>query len=79
MTRSILVKLPYDFFSVRLVSVHMEHPYSRMDKTATRKKLCFILSERFDFHMIDNLSIAVHALASRTLISFSVGETLLPR
>ena len=28
----------------------------------------------FDFHMIDNLSIAVHAFANRILMSFSVGR-----
>ena len=32
-----------------------------------------------DFHMFNNLSIAVHAFASCTLISFSVDEMLLPR
>ena len=43
------------------------------------KKLRFILSDRFDFHMIKNQTIAVHAFASRILMSFSVHETLLPR
>ena len=28
----------------------------------TWKNSCFILSERSDFHMVDNLSVAVHAL-----------------
>ena len=37
------------------------------------------ISDRSDFHMIDNLSIAVHAFARRILMSFSVDETLLPR
>ena len=35
-TRSILVYLPSSFFSVRLVSVHIVHPYS-IDTTATWK------------------------------------------
>ena len=39
----------------------------------------FILSVRFDFHMIESLSIAVHAFVSRVSMSFSVDETLLPR
>ena len=39
----------------------------------------FILSDKFDFHMMDNLSIAVYAFASRTFISFSVDERLLVR
>ena len=47
--------------------------------TAVWKKLCFILSVRFDFYMIDGLSIAVHVFVSRVLMSFSVDETLLPR
>ena len=42
------------------------------------KKLRFILSDKFDFHMIDNLSIAVHAFTSGILILFSVDKMLLP-
>ena len=41
------------------------------------EKMRFILSERFDFHMIDNLSKALHAFASCVLMSFSVDERLL--
>ena len=77
--RSILVQFPSNFFSIHLISVHLVHPYSRIDMTAARKKLRFILSDKSDFHMIDNLSIAVHAFASRTLMWFLVYETLLPR
>ena len=67
------------FFSNRLVSVQVVHPYSSIDTTAAWKKLRFILSVRFDFHMIESLSIAVHAFVSRVSMSFSVDETLLPR
>ena len=77
--RSILVYLPSSFFSSRLVSVQVVHPYSSIDKTAAWKKLRFILSVRFDFYMIDSLSIAVHAFVSRVSMSFSVDSTLLPR
>ena len=35
------------------------------------KNLHFILSDRFDFHMTNNQSIAVYTFASRILISFS--------
>ena len=63
-------------FSSNLVNIHVVHPYC--DTTAL-KKLHFILSDKSDFHMMDNLSIAVHAFASHTLMSFSVVETLLPR
>ena len=76
---NILVYLPSSFFSSRLVSVHVMHPYSRIDTTAAWKKLRFILSFRSDFHMIESLSIAVHAFVSRVSMSFSVDETLLPR
>ena len=37
------------------------HPYSRIDTTAALKKLRFISSDKSGFHMIDNLSIAVHS------------------
>ena len=70
---------PSSFFSIQLVIVHVVQPYSSMDMTAVWKKLRFILSDKIDFYMIDNRSIAAHAFASRILISFSVDETLLPR
>ena len=38
----------------------------------------FILSDKSDFNMIDNLSIGIHAFISRILMSFSVDETLFP-
>ena len=38
-TRSIFVQLPSSFFSVRLVSVQVVHPYSSMNTTAALKKL----------------------------------------
>ena len=47
--------------------------------TATWKKLLFILLDRFDFHMIDNQSIAIHAFASHMSMSFLVDEMLLLR
>ena len=76
---SILVLLLSRFFSIHLVSVHVVHPYSSIDTTAASKKLRFILSVRSDFHMTESLLIAVHAFASRVLMSVLVGETLLPR
>ncbi len=39
----------------------------------------FILSERTDFHMVVNLSIADHAFPMLLLTSLSVDEILLPR
>ena len=35
---SILVELPSRFFSIRLVSVHVVHPYSSMDTITAWKK-----------------------------------------
>ena len=77
--RSILVQLPSSFFFSRFVSVHVVHPYSSIDTTAAWKKLRFILSVKSDFHMTNNLSIAVHAFVRRVSMSVSVDETLLPR
>ena len=76
---SILVQVPSSFFLIRFVSVYLVHPYSRIDTTATWKILCLILSEQFDFHMIDNQSISVHAIAWCILMSLSVDDMLLPR
>ncbi len=76
---NMLVLFPSSFFSSRLVSVHVVHPYGSIDTTAAWKKLRFILSVWSDFHTIDSLSIAVHAFVSRVSMSFSVDETLRPR
>ena len=50
---NILVLLPSSFFSSRFASVQVVHPYSSIDTTIAWKKLRFILSVRFDFHMIN--------------------------
>ena len=76
---TIFVQFPSSFFSIRLVSVYMVHPYSRIDTTAAWKKLHFISSDRSDFDMINNLSIAVQAITRLILMSLSVNEILLPR
>ena len=74
-----LVQSPSSFFYLRLASVHVVHPYSRIDKTSAWKKLHFILWDRSDFHVIDNPWIAIHAFTRCMLIQFSVTETLLPK
>ena len=74
--RSILVQFPSSFFSICLVSVHLVHPYCRIDMTIAWKKLRFTFADKSDFHMIDNLSIADHILASHILMSFLVDDTL---
>ena len=73
---SILVPFPSSFLSLRVVSVHVVHPYISFDATAAWERLHFILSSRSDFHMTDSLSIAVHAFASHEAMSFSVDEAL---
>ena len=55
----------------------MVHSYGSMDMT-TAWKNCFILSDRSDVYMTDNLLIAVHAFASNVMMSFSVDEMLFP-
>ena len=55
------------------------HPCSSIEMATAWKKLCFILSVRSDFLMTDSLLIAVHAIASCVLMSFSVDETPLLR
>ena len=77
--RSILVQLPSSFFSSRFVRVQVVHPYSSIDATPAWKKLRFILSIRSDLHIIDSLSIAVHAFVTLVSMSFSVDATRLPR
>ena len=64
---------------MHLVSVHEVHPYSSIDTAQLERNPVFILLDRLDNHIIDNLSIAVHTFAKRTLVSLSVDEILLLR
>ena len=75
----ILVQLPSSFFSIRFVSVYVVHAWSRIYTTVAWKESRSILSDRLDLHMIDNLSIVVHAFAWCILMSVSVDETQLLR
>ena len=61
------------------IRVHVVHPYSKIDTAIAEKKSCFILSERSDFYMVNNLSMAVYAFTWHMLTSFSVDEILLPK
>ena len=76
--RSLLEQFPSSLFSLRFVIAHMVNPYSSIDKTFSWKELRFILSDKSNFHMIDSLSIAIHAFTRRIWTSLSVGEKLLP-
>ena len=50
-----------------------------INTTTAWKKYHFILLQRLAFHMIDNLSTAVHTFARCILTSLSVDEIMLPR
>ena len=43
--RSILVELPLSFFLIRLVSVHVVHPYISIDPTVAWKKLFYFIGQ----------------------------------
>ena len=62
---------------MHFVSIYVVHLYSSI--ATAWKKSCFIWSDRSDFLMIDNLSIAVHTFTRHMLSLLSVNEILLPR
>ena len=66
------------FFSMNFAGIYVVYPFSSTDKAKAWKKSLFILSERLDFHMIDNLLIAIHIFTWHMLTSLSVDEILLP-
>ena len=57
---SILVWFLSSFFSICPLSVHVVHPYRDNNTAQLGKDPCFILSDRSDFHIIDNLLLAVY-------------------
>ena len=57
--------------------VQKVQPYSNMAPAWKNSNL--ILSERIDFHMVDNLLIAVHVFSMHMLTLLSVDEILLPK
>ena len=77
--RSILLQLPSSFFSICFLASMWCIRTVVLTRLLLGNKLPFILSVRSDFHMTDNLSIAIHAFASHVLMSFSVDETLFPK
>ena len=73
-------KWPYCcFFSMSFTRVHVVHPHSITDTATACMKACFVLLERSDFRMIDNLSIAIYNFCMCMLTSLSVDGILLPR
>ena len=76
---SILTKFPCRLFFMHFVKVLEVHPYRSINTVNAWKKSCFILSQRPDIHMIDNLSIALHTFTRPMLTSLSEDEMLLLR
>ena len=74
-----LFYFPSSFFSRRFTGVHVVQSYSSTDKATPWKNSNFILSETSNFHMLDNLSVAIHTLPIRMLTSLSVDEELLSK
>ena len=72
-THRIPVLFPSSLFSICFVSS------SSLDTAPTWKKSHFILLDKSDFHMIENLSIASYAFARCMLTSLSVDKMLLLR
>ena len=66
-------------FLYTFVRVQVVHPYSSIDAPIPWKKSCFILSDKSNFHMIDNLLIAVHAFPMHMFTLLSVDEIMLMR
>ena len=64
-------------FSLFFVSIHVVPPYSSINTVTSWKKFCFILSDKSDSHLIDNLSIALHAFVWCMLTSLSVDKMCL--
>ena len=55
----------------------MVHPYSSIATATAWKKSHFILLDRLDFYITDNLSIAFYIFARDILTSLSIDEMLL--
>ena len=69
----------YLAFSLRFFDVPGVNQYSSTDSHSLEKILSFILTERSNFHMIDNLLIAVYDFATCMSTPISVDEILLSR
>ena len=76
-TRKILVSFQSSFFSDPFIKVKRVKLFNSTD-TATKNSR-FILPERLEFHLVDNLSIAVYAFPMHMLTMLSVDDILLPR
>ena len=76
---SILVLFLFSNISKHLPRVQVVHLYSCTNWATAWIKSHFILSEKSDFYLINNLSIAVHAFPMHILTLLSEGKMLLAR
>ena len=77
--RRILVYLPSSFFTMHFLSAHVLHPYSNMGTAWAWKNSRFILLDKVDFDVNDNLLIVFHGFVRCMLTSHSVDKMLLTR
>ena len=75
----LLLNYTCSFFSRHFVRVRVVQRYRSTDMSVAWKNLRFILSDISNFHIVDNVSIAVHGLPMFMSTSISVDEILLPR
>ena len=65
------------FLSKPVVGIQVLQPYCSTDMATTWKK-SILFYQRSNFHVIDNVSVAVHVFPIRVLISLSVDEIVPP-
>ena len=75
----ILGHFPSSFSSKRFVKVQFVQPYISTDTATVWKDFNLAISERLDFHTVNNLSRAVSDISKRILTSLTVDEILQPR
>ena len=75
----ILVQFPFILFSKHFIKVQVVQPYNSTDTAIAWKNSRFISSDWSDFHMVDNLSMAVHAFPKLMLTLLLVDKILLLR
>ena len=59
---------------MHFIKVQVVQQYSSIDMAVDWKNSCFISSQRSDFHMVINLSVAVLTLQMHVDITFSRGD-----
>ena len=77
--RSIIKQFPSSFFYGSFSKVYVVQPYSSTEMATALKNPRFISLGRSDFHIVDDLTIAVYAFHVRMLTLLSVNAILLTR